>query len=1664
MRNLVNSYVQKFKKERRERWKAAGVLLVLALLVAVGVSWQLHSTGIAKTNETYCGLEEHQHSEDCYESVLVCGQEESEGHTHSEECYEAVSTLVCGLEETEGHTHDDSCYDEEGNLICGLEEAEGHIHDDSCYETEEVLVCDLEEGEGHTHTEDCYEEQLVCGLEEHTHTVECLSDETADVETAEDWEATLPKDQEGTAAEAVVAIAESQLGYTESTKNFVLADDGETCQGYTRYGAWYGEGFEYVDWDALFAAFCVRSAGISEEDFPVNSGAYAWAADLTKAGLYADAADYTPEAGDLVFFDTDADGKADKVGIVEAVETEEDEAADVVSLTVVVGDYTENIDAADAVCSLEYDSDDEAILGYGLLSSLSMIADIEDENLKDGEDSDQEEQTQETTASELGLDADADASRTISYEGDDYKVDVTYGVDAGLPEDVEVSVVEYASDTEEFQDYYAQTAELYKWEEDRSDSVRLFDITLLSDGTEVEPEEAVQVVLTYLDEEESLGDCTVTHFGENGTETLEVTSEYADGERTMSFNMESFSYITVEATQIEKVSQYWLAIYIPTDSGTSQERVIDYKPSNSTALTDVYQYTESSETYYLIPIKYFADNLSSYNYSFNEYECPFYYTDSASDYEIEYATYQASYVQEGSSWYVRVQDLGFGTYTTYSGVPRTNVYFFPENVVLNLGNGNGISNNEDYSGGMSDGANSVNLRYTIDLTGASINNDGTITINLPSDNDLGTTFTVATATDGSAINQTLGKEVAYDYKLVGWYNIATGEYYNVENGSVTATIDLNYANVFYAEWIAASYDYGSSDDSNLIETADTSDFVTIHMFDYNELFNLYSASLEQNKLYSESWYDSGNLYEIPLLASTEATSSGKSFIFKNNRTNNSKNNLLGSVVALTGGNNVSAGETGTKNIVSSTSDEILKKLFNISAENTEDDLGVYYVGEGNYLFSYDSSDNMYSYDSAENAAAYNQSEQRFYVYDSCQEVKFLDNSSSIYTSFLPYNVYNENQYSTDGGLVNYYFGMYMEVDFYLPNDVATGGNKLSDGSEMIFNFSGDDDIWIFIDDELVLDMGGIHNLQYGSMNFSTGVTIIQGTDGKEIQNTTYGSLPSIGAGSHTIKVYYMERGAYLSNLKVEFNVVPRWKLESAIAGTMSVTKEWKDEDGNTITDTSTCPAVTMGLFEKTTVEVSSSATSATDGSLTYILTDGYSYDSGGMVNAYVSGGYLYVRIDTQELSNDNDWSFTWELLDEDKTYEVLELTALPNYKVTSDDASLQSYDYWCAVDSEDLNGAKNSDGYRSGGILEDRSKILLTDGAQNGTENIDGYTSTYTGYAIDSSDGTILTALAYFSQKATYDEVDGVYTYGVTADAYIEETSVWIVKLTGSYHSTTINGATEFVPAFYLIDSNGNYLAVTEADGNYSLTTVSDLDNATTFSYNGIGELTTGTDTEYGGLKVIIDQDGNYDLADNESAANEQNVKIYVKKEMATVGRSYTVTNTKLPTVTLKKVDSTNSEATLDGAVFTLQSASGAYYSYDSVNDEVVWSSELIESNKLTTGNDGTIHFNILPDGTYTLREITAPDGYNLLSSSITFVIEDGIISSAYYGDGSVNGMVDVDTDTQLVITVKNTPGYELPSAGSIGTTPFTCAGLILTAGSVAGLMYWQKRRKRKVS
>ena len=231
-------------------------------------------------------------------------------HEHTDDCYQEVKTLTCLEEE---HVHGDDCFDpEDGSLICEQFE---HVHDDSCYTTDYELVCGLEDGELveelnpaytavaafeapvaakpvvvspvieapiHYHTDDCYEEVLTCGLEEHHHTVNCLADPLADVEDESEWLAKTSTSLSGDWSADLLTVAQSQLGYTQSEKNFeVDADDGQTVRHYTRYGNDYGN--DYGPWDVMFLSYCLKYADIPQSAIPQVSSVLSLHSQLRSA-------------------------------------------------------------------------------------------------------------------------------------------------------------------------------------------------------------------------------------------------------------------------------------------------------------------------------------------------------------------------------------------------------------------------------------------------------------------------------------------------------------------------------------------------------------------------------------------------------------------------------------------------------------------------------------------------------------------------------------------------------------------------------------------------------------------------------------------------------------------------------------------------------------------------------------------------------------------------------------------------------------------------------------------------------------------------------------------------------------------------------------------------------------------------------------------------------------------------------------------------------------------------------------------------------------------------------------------------------------------------------------------------------------------------------------
>lgn len=405
----------------------------------------------------------------------------------------------------------------------------------------------------------------------------------------------------------------------------------------------------------------------------------------------------------------------------------------------------------------------------------------------------------------------------------------------------------------------------------------------------------------------------------------------------------------------------------------------------------------------------------------------------------------------------------------------------------------------------------------------------------------------------------------YAYKLQGWYDVKNSKYY-LPGDEVTVTENM----VFYADWVAETYDIGQFN-SQTANTVSTNEFITTRVFDFGPLFNLLSTRANVNVSsagHTETWQmvtggkvpyqdrDTLNYIFVDY-------DGGGDITYPSNRDGA---NTSGGVYAGLYSDELAEILFGTDNIFNPATGEGI--------------IGKTYVGEGDYLLQYSNDPNSeyygyYYYNASLNAASYNQSEQRFYVYEYLERTRDSSKVSGNdkYSDFLPFNSpyantngkdfitytydglngeyagvnhiqydakYNTDNNSTNYISTNYGFGMSMELNFYLSHVPGTRdssgqyGNKDLYGNDMHFHFAGDDDLWVLLDGELILDLGGIHGSEDGDINFSTGVITVNGTQ--------VGNLYDVAEGDHTLTIYYLERGSSQSNCEIRFNLAPRFSL------------------------------------------------------------------------------------------------------------------------------------------------------------------------------------------------------------------------------------------------------------------------------------------------------------------------------------------------------------------------------------------------------------------------------------------------------------------------------------------------------------------------------------------
>ena len=628
-------------------------------------------------------------------------------------------------------------------------------------------------------------------------------------------------------------------------------------------------------------------------------------------------------------------------------------------------------------------------------------------------------------------------------------------------------------------------------------------------------------------------------------------------------------------------------------------------------------------------------------------------------------------------------------------------------------------------------------------------------------------------------------------------------------------------------------------------------------------------------------------------------------------------------------------------------------------------------------------------------------------------------------NFMPYNTLdtsktvNRNLYSSEGealgekdpryndpiyglnGNPDFHFGMYIWADFYQPQGGQVESNDGKDSKQMIFEFTGDDDMWVYIDGVLVLDLGGIHDAQSGTINFATGeVRYTDTTSGSkpDWHNTTIkrqyeaaGRENSVDwngdtfadGSNHRIQIFYMERGEGASNLKISFN------LKTIPDGQLAVHKEVKNYYAPQLKD------VTYTMQVKVNKDVYANKPYTIQGTSNTGTTDG--------------NGYL-------TLTNDQTAVFPKLTVDDEVTVQEVGTSD------TGQGAEIsKKYDMSCTVrDSagDQIPGSSVVEGVASatmpayGSVVVNVTntatftrplKLVKNFEGTAGNAAPDNFQATYTLYEVD-EDGT---ETKIGSVKYSDLDDNGSYIF------WLETGKTYTIK--ESFDEGDNNGGTKELP--------------------YSGCTAEANDQA---------ESPVGTsDTVY--VKLEISD------ATLKSATNENPVD------------TITLTNRYSPIeFTVTKVDAAYPDIRLANAEFYLsrknEEGKTEYYACDDITKLVTWVGEQAEATKLTSDPTqgktyGTFKVYGLPDGQYSLVEVKAPDGYQLPSENFTFTVTDGVVNYVSDNEPATKG---------TNITVTNTTGTELPETGGAGTNFLTIGGLLMMAAAVGGGCVLRRRRGRE--
>lgn len=749
------------------------------------------------------------------------------------------------------------------------------------------------------------------------------------------------------------------------------------------------------------------------------------------------------------------------------------------------------------------------------------------------EEEDVKSEDQEDKAEEKTEDTEKAEARTLKVDQADYTVEVDCPAEANIPKDAKLKVREIKKDSDEYQDYYEKAMKaVASGDETDISFARFFDISFEVDGKEIEPEANVEVKITYDDKVEvpEKGKVKSVHFG-NKTEVLDVKTNEKNGKMDeVKFNADSFSVYAIVGTET-------LTGDVLTADGKTYTVTVTYGADAKIpegASLKITEFDESSQEY--AEIKALVTEKKKVENKFFDVSSM-----GLDALDISIVDKDGKEMEPAAPVGVKIERKSL-----------------PENVdEQDLQNTMEVEHIDESSGKavaykVADTNNQTSGTVSIEKSGAvaefqvgsfsrfviTWGNDKSATVYFVNNNGIEITT-----------NATLN-EVA-----------ASGENATVLDLSKYAVDGYTFQNVQLVHK-GSNYPNGKTIGNKLKPVADADGNVKWQYTDTTMAVGetqetTHTAEVEkEDKIYAI--YSEGNSL------TTVSTVDNKALGFHLYMTDYS---TAGQSINI--GGPYEDGSTKQGLYASTIEGDILKTVDGTSLESLFSK-----SNEVSHLFLksvYDETGYFY-YNSADNFASLNES--NFTVYN---QLGTPSGGNKFYYkrgNFMPYNtlntssILNRNLYDDNGTELtntnprynealygfnesnNFYFGMYGTADFYQPVDGQVNG------SDMIYEFTGDDDMVVYIDGTLVLDLGGIHDAQSGFINFATGrvgytnqttnnpvkwnYTTIKSMfeKAKTLNTTSWDGYTFADGTEHKIQIFYQERGAGASNLKMKVNIPP----------------------------------------------------------------------------------------------------------------------------------------------------------------------------------------------------------------------------------------------------------------------------------------------------------------------------------------------------------------------------------------------------------------------------------------------------------------------------------------------------------------------------------------------